>query len=427
MKKKIILTITLLIVLTVFINIEFKQNMVLIVFNIIIIILFIYRNRLSIITLLLLCANVIVVPILIQNYMGSSYGLLQLGLFPLYTTQILKIYFIYNTTMLIGSIVFSFSNREKVILKELKYHSTSTPLNIFFNNIVAIIFTIVAFPRLSLGLAVSDSERFAMLLPGHAWNALAVIALLFNLPQLHKNSVKLTYLFCSMWFFLNGERADMIGLFLGILVYSLLTNEDSILKKAKFIVLGLTLGWMAFVIGDIRIGNSSSTDGKPLWFNLVTFSTASDVGYLLNATVDFVNHGIYTNGLTMLSDYSKAIPFSNNSNDFSHIISQYYPNPGGEPLIAASILDFGNIGPSISVVVDLIILKIVVSCKSRLFVYEYMLLLCSIPRIAWYGRNFVFTGFLVFVPLMFICNALIYNLSEKKVNNIADYNIRKGK
>lgn len=107
------------------------------------------------------------------------------------------------------------NNEEKIInLDSLNLSS----LNIIFNNLIAIIFTIVAFPRLTLHVVAA--QRFDMLLPGQAWNQLAVVALLFNIRYLkERTSVKLVYIFVICWFLLNGERADITGLILGLVVF----------------------------------------------------------------------------------------------------------------------------------------------------------------------------------------------------------------
>lgn len=383
-----------------------------IILNMILVFLIIYRNGWSIISILVICTNVIVLPILIQYYVGQSYGLLQLNLVPLHVGQILSFLFLYNISMLIGSIIFKITENEKYTIQLLHDNIVNSYASILFNNMIAIVFTLVAFPRFSLGIAVNDAVRFDMLLPGHSWNQLAMVALIFNMPFLKMNSVRLTYIFCASWFLLNGERADIAGLILGIVFYYLIINGKRRWKKqVSLVIAGLVVAYLLLKVGNMRIGSGSN--GKPWWWNMATFSTASDVGYLLNVTLDFIDHGFYTYGSTLLSNVFQIVPFSMTTSDFPSVISQYYANPGGEPLISAGILDFGLWGPIISAIIDLIVIRMCLISKKRFFAFEYIVLLCSVPRIAWYGRNFAFSAIVFFVPFIFICNMLLnYNRRE---------------
>lgn len=383
-----------------------------IILNMILVFLIIYRNGWSIISIVVICSNVIVLPILVQYYMGQSYGLLQLNLVPIHVGQILSFLFLYNISMFMGSIIFKITENEKYTIKLLHGSIVSSQASILFNNVIAIVFTLVAFPRFSLGTTVNDAVRFDMLLPGHSWNQLAIVALIFNMPFLKINSVRATYIFCASWFLLNGERADITGLILGIVIYHLIINDKSgWKKKLPLVVTGLLVGYLLLKVGNMRIGSGSN--GKPWWWNVLTFSTASDVGYLLNATFDLIDHGFYTNGLTLLSNIFQILPFSTTTTDFPSVISQYYANPGGEPIISAGVLDFGLWGPIISAAIDLIIIRICLIFKTKFFAFEYLILLCSVPRIAWYGRNFVFSAVFFFIPFVYICNMLLnYNRRE---------------
>lgn len=372
------------------------------------------QNGLSVVSWLALCANLTVAPILVQYYTGYSYGLLQLNLIPIYSESILKYQTFYNITMLIGSAVFSISKNEKIALNTLNYDFLTAPSSMQFNNLIAIIFTFIAFPRLSLGAAENSATRFDMLLPGHSWNQLVIVALLLNVTCLNNKSVRYTYAFCISWFFLNGERSDITGLCLGVMAYYFTVVVHKNPKKQFLIALiAVAISYLLLQIGNIRIGNNLDNVNRPFWINLLTFSTISDVGYLLNATFDIINHGLFTHGRTLASNLSQIIPFSKTVYDFPTIISQYYANPGGEPLIAAGSSDFGIWGPAISALIDLIALKLLLLKKNKLFIYEYLLILCSVPRIAWYGRNFVFSAMFFFLPFMIYINFVLDGQSKK--------------
>ena len=180
---------------------------------IIVIIISIIINGIDLITLMLICSELILIPLSIQYFTGTSYGLLGLNLYPIYLPEILTIMYLYSTTLVFLSAFFNFSLKEKSLIKTggLVLNQTA----VMINNISAILFVIIAFPR--LGMVSNGNARFDMLLPGHSWNQLAIVALLFNFRYLKSNlSVKMTYIFVVSWFLIDGERADVAGLILGL-------------------------------------------------------------------------------------------------------------------------------------------------------------------------------------------------------------------
>ena len=182
---------------------------------IIVIIISIIINGIDFITFMLICSELILIPLSIQYFSGTSYGLLELDLYPLYLPEILTVIYLYSTTMVFLSGLFNFSMKEKRLIQNGGLNLGNAA--IIFNNIIAIVFVIVAFPR--FGMATDGVERFNMLLPGHSWNQLSVVALLFNLRYLKSHiSVKLTYLFVITWFLMDGERADVSGIIFGIFI-----------------------------------------------------------------------------------------------------------------------------------------------------------------------------------------------------------------
>ncbi len=372
------------------------SDRLLIFLNVILILCTVFYNRFSAISLTSLFFNMLWVAILIQKNTGVSYGLLQADLFPLNGNKILNCSFIFNDVLSVCSILLNINEHEKNILQYIDELQTVKPF-IYFCNFVAIVFTVVAFPRLSLN--ITGSERFDMLLPGNAWNQLAVVGLIFNLKYLKKyTSVQLTYLFCIFWFLANGERVDMTGLFLGMLIYFFNVSKkvkfETLLKGASILIF-MTLVMLS--VGNNRIGSSFS-DLRGIF----TFSTVSDVAYLLNITIDYINKFSLFNGQIILSNLYNLIPFMEPKVDFSSVMSSVYPFPGGEPIISAGLLDFGVKGIIFTTVIDNLFLRFILNFKCRFWGYEYLLILCSIPRIVWYGRSYVFSGLIFFIPIMLI-------------------------
>lgn len=367
---------------------------------------------LELITYIIFCIEMLLAPLTIQFYTGKSYGLLSKNIVQLYYPQFVVYTFLYCIMFLSVNIFFQYSKYEEQLI-HIKYLDYSD-LNVYFNNFIAIIFTIVAFPRLSLNVA--STERFSMLLPGHAWNQLAIIALIFNLPHLKDRwSVKLVYLFTIMWFLFNGERADITGLILGISVYSLLKNKEKIkhinfLKKVMYaliiVLFILFLNYLAFLRNGQKISFVNNIR------NILVTPTTSDVAYIFNVVIDYVNKFPLTNGEIFKQNLLSIIPFYNNS-FFGNLVSASYPYPGGEPWLAQPLLDWGILGLVIGSLLDFIILRLITLKSNTFFKMEYIAMLCLVPRAVWYGRSYTFTTLVFFVPMMYLMNRFIFKYSER--------------
>lgn len=364
-----------------------------------------YVNGIELITYMLFCIIVLTIPITIQFFTGSSYGLLSTTTIQLHYSIFLKYTYIYCAIFLGLSILINLKKQENLLL-QLKPLNLNR-LNLTFNNLIAIIFTFVAFPRLSLD--VSANERFDMLLPGHAWNQLVIVALLFNLHNLKKHtSVKIVYVFVILWFLLNGERADITGLILGIFIYWLATYKENtdnnkIQKIIGIMIIFIFIAVLNF-IADIRNGESISLV-QSLKSILVT-PTTTDVSYILNTVIDFLGKYPTLHGKIFVNNLFSIIPLYDN-NVFESVLSFSYPYPGGEPWLAQPLLDWGTWGLMLSPFIDIVLLRLIILKDTQFFKMEYLAFLCLVPRAAWYGRSYTFTTLLFFVPLMYIFNYLI--------------------
>lgn len=310
--------------------------------NLSVVILSLIFNGIDFITLFIICLNMLLFPIIIQYLLGRSYGDLQANIVSLHIPQLLSYNYAYCVTFLCLSILFNFKKNEVSIINVPL--GSYSDFAISFNNFIAIVFTFVAFPR--LGFSINNiNERFDMLLPGHAWNQLAIVALIFNLPYLReKKSVQFTYLFVFSWFLLNGERADITGLIFGLaLLYFMKTiNERDNLKTICLIFLLFIFVTLLNLIASWR-GGESLTVAESIRKLLVT-PTTSDVAYLYNISIDILNRFGISHGKVLFANITSAIPFATPI-DFSTIVTNLgYLNPGGEPLLAEPIVDFGTYG-----------------------------------------------------------------------------------
>lgn len=368
-------------------------------------------NGFELITFILFCIILLTVPITVQFFTGNSYGLLSMGIVQLYYADFLEYTFIYCSIFLGISIIINFENNEEKLINLDSLNLSS--LNIIFNNLIAIIFTIVAFPRLTFHVVAT--ERFDMLLPGHAWNQLAIVALLFNLRYLKdRTSVKLVYIFVICWFLLNGERADITGLVLGLFIYFLGRDKKYISKLSRLKKISIIFGLIVFLLLlnaliSIREGSSISLlqDIK----TLIVTPTLSDVSYIFNTVIDYSKRFSKLNGSIFLENIYSIIPLYNND-FFGTLMSSLYPYPGGEPWLAQPLLDWGKAGLIFAPFIDLLLLKMITLRNNSFFKLEYLAFLCLIPRAVWYGRSYTFTTLIFFVPFMYLINKIIIKYAQ---------------
>lgn len=342
------------------------------------------------------------------NLLSKSIGLISLNLIPIHIEKCIIYVYIFIFTFSIVSYVFNFQIHERIILNKKSIPLSN--LTITINNLIVVFSTIIAFPRLSLSVS-NASDRFRMLLPGHAWNQLAIVAIVFNLPYIRKKkSVMMSTLFAITWFSLNGERADISGLILGIFILSLLSEKISKRYK-KFFVLTLFVAVIILItIGNIRIQGGNINIYGSLQ-DIATFSTVSDISYLLNVCVDYTYVVGHTGGKMILELISYVVPFTNRGG-LSLFINSFYANPGGTPLIGPAIMDFGTIGILIYTSIQSMLVTFLAFHKnSNILRYELIVLICLIPRICWYGINFAFPSLVFFVPIVYFINILINYVS----------------
>lgn len=368
--------------------------------NLLLLLITVAYFKIDYMSFLILCVQALLVPATIQYFTGQSYGILNAQIVPVYLPYFIIFNFVYCILIIVLAIIFNFRTDE---IKLVNFKSKSfNNINIITNNVIAVLFTIVAFPRLSL--STSGETRFNMLLPGHAWNQLAIVALIFNYPYLKKRSVKLTYLFVVLWFLLNGERADVTGLIFGLIILNFMTKKPKS-EKSRYIALAiLAIGFM-ILLNAIVIARSHQKVTLATTINsLLTTPTTSDVSYLFTATIDAWKNSTCLHGQIFKSDLVSIIPFSN-PNGFDYLIRQLgYFSPGGEPFLAQPILDWGPIGLIFRAIIDFTLFKLLTIKVNSFFYYEFITLLCLVPRMTWYGRNYVFSSLIFFVPILYVIN-----------------------
>lgn len=331
----------------------------------------------------------------------KSLGDLTLNIVPIHLYEDTIYVYMFIISISIFSLFFNINFKEhKIIsLEPLKLND----LSILFNNLVIYVFTIVAFPRLD----INSSDRFTMLLPGHAWNQLVIVAIIFNLPYiLKRKSVMISTSFAFVWYSLNGERADISGLMLGILILVLMSSKIKRITKFVFFIIFIGLVLVLITVGTLRISDQHYSLFQTI-LSIASFSTVSDISYLMNVTVDYIHHFNYTGGKALLSLLSYIIPFTDRPGIATYI-NKYYPSPGGTPIISPALLDGGGLFIVIySFVYSILLSKLLNFFNNRFVKYEFLILVFSIPRLCWYGIYFVFPSLIFFGPFLYFCNVLI--------------------
>lgn len=388
--------------------------------NMILTIIITISAKFSIMSLKIIVLNWTLIPAMFQYSTNESYGLLAMNLIPLYFAEMNIICLIYNLIILIFCKKTNFLNLEKVKILNYKTKLRLRREIVVLLCIIAILSSIVAFPRMPFTSAVDG--RFNALFKGNAWNHITVVALLFLLPAIKQSrSIQVTYTFCIFWFLSHYERVDMIGIIIAMVIvlfiwedYSNKKIKVNILKNLKYILLIGIIIIVFIIVGDKR--NGGDFDVATLMRRVLVQKTASDIAYNLTATIDFViNNGIIY-GQTLIIYLFKLIPFTPNTMSTSALIQEIYNTAGGDFLLDDAFINFGFIGVLSFSIIECSIFMLLVKFKSKYSFYVYILLLATVFRVEWYGYYYIEKALFYFIPIiMFLTKFKILN---RKIYNI---------
>lgn len=382
--------------------------------NILICLLTCIKSKFSVFSLKSLLINYVLISIAFQYNTGESYGVLQLNNYILYYDRINFFALIYNVVMYIFIVNTKLIENENE--KAHKEYDISKK-SIIFCCILAIIFSIVAFP--SLKLTFSSDVRFQALLPGNGWNHIVVIALILVMPKLKSNNlVKATYIFCIAWFLLHGERVDMIGLLFCCVILFASKNMSSIKKerikqyiKYGFIVIIVVFG-MVFV-GEARAKNNNLNVERIIKKMLIQ-NTAADLGYVYNLSIQFVEDNGFLYGKSYIHYLKELIPFINGRDSVEFILDDIYKSPGGAFILSEPYMNFGIFGIVGFEILELYFLRVIIKSKKRYSFFLYLFLVATTFRTSWYGIGYIETGIVYILPILYI---LTNFLDKRKVEN----------
>lgn len=357
----------------------------------------------------------------IQYNTNASYGVLQL----MVNTGMQRLYYseaqIYGAIFLITFLIYiTFTDileLEKIKLKEKFYISDSAVILISF---IAVTSTIICFPNIPF--TVNHEGRFWQnsLLPGSAWNHVALISILILSISRFKDSLisKVTVIFVIFIFLSNFERVDMMGFFAAISIYWIVNNREKI-TRFRVLVTSVPLFFVVLLnvfVGEYRSGVANITFSR-LISKLVTQNTATDIAYLFNSTIDYISNGFneyhkyyFYYLVNILPGLDRIFPVTSAGS----VINSVYNGPGGEHILIQPLLDFGVIGIPILSLFMLMALHFILSRKSKYFFLLYIFYIAGAFRIGWYGISYIETGTFVILPILyFLCNRIMESKKKK--------------
>ncbi len=400
----IFITITFLLCL-IYIFIDFDPN-ILFIGNLFICFMICMKAKISLFSLKILLIFYVLIAIFFQYNFGKSYGILQFYNGQLHYTEMNILALIY------GFLLYIFINATNILKYEQEKKERNYKLSKicgYFCGICAMIFAIVAFPR--LGYVSSASLRFNSLLPGNAWNHVCIIFLILAIPNFRTSKfVKFSYLFCIIWFLLNGERVDIVGLLICLFIIFFTKDVRSKIKKSlklytKYIFLIIAIVFLMVFIGEKR--SNSDISLSSLCKKILVQNTAADIGYVYESSVRYPEEYGYFYGKTYVSYLTDLIPLSSSKYNASRILSTTYSAPGGILILSEPYMNFGYIGIIIFSIFEFLILYFILKKKSKYSYFLYLFLIAASFRISWYGLSYAETGIVYILPILYILISIL--------------------
>ena len=362
------------------------------------------KCKLSFFTVKHLCVNYIVLALYYQFNFNMSYGILEYTSMPILYKNMLVGIALYNLIWL-----FIFYKTNIIEYEENKIRYSNYSLNGYFVLLlcaISISSVIIAFPRLPFVKVSSISERFAALLPGNAWNHIAVISMIMVFPAFKKSiTVKGTYIFNIFWFISHYERVDVIGLVFGLLiVYYVKTNAKiNIMKMMKFGIPIIIIAVALTIIGDARNNKKYEISFPYIMNKLLVQSTSADEAFIYNLAVRYREE----KGNLYIKPYVaylyNSIPLLDYDEDITSILkSNYVGHPGGEYLLSLPYMSLGYVGIIFFAVLEYCILYAIINKKGILSYVWYLFILCTSFRIVWYGISYIEMGVIYIIPFMLL-------------------------
>lgn len=270
-------------------------------------------------------------------------------------------------------------------------------------------------PNLQLGYAYGTG--MTNLLPGNAWNVLAVVFYCYLIFGRKPALVKLALVFVPLWFLLNYARVELLGLFILYAYYARLQQFNAVQRTVFAASAGL-VGVLFIVIGAVRgkgWSNLSSLSVDVL-NSILNYSTVQDVIYAACAAVQYVYNTGYH--YTVLNTWLYAIPSFFLPYDItpgSLLVSQALKTNNGLLISGEGMLNGGVYGVFLVAAVVLAafaLTHLLFRSSTYLTVSIYIITLCSLPRLVWYGFDFYIKNLYFILPLTYAVYLTVLHWSK---------------
>lgn len=354
-----------------------------------------FTAKISAFSVISLFITYMLFPVFVQENFGHSYGALQ-------RAQVLYASEIYFAILLFNLTIFGICIFTDVLKGEKKLYKVDFPYNPIFCYIcsaIAVVFSIIKFP--SFG-----GERFNSLLPGESWNHLVLAALIFLTFYMRKSHVaKVAFCFSICWFLLHGERVDMLGYLIFLVLFCFHKYDIKITPKnfAFLIGSGLTAFFALIIVGDLRTGSTISVES--LIESLLIQPTAADIAYVFNSSIHFAKTESLYMGYTYLVNLLGIIPLVDTPNRPEILLAKMYNAPGGEFYFSESVMNYGYfVGIIVSLLMFIVLVTILIKYQSKNIYIRLcaLFIISALPRLIWYGKHYAISGLTIFIPMLII-------------------------
>lgn len=378
---------------------NFKIQDILFFVNILLLFFIVGKSQFSILSLWAIISNYVLINVYYVYKTGHGYGLLGMTKH-IYMLEFCISILILNISLMIWSFITGFLAREKESIKcsiQIK-RSICEILAL-----AAVVSTYIAFPKLGFGFS---ENRFEALLPGHFWNHLMVVLMIFATIRLKDSAVIKGCLFIiTVWLLAHGERVDIIGLYAYLFVKVCVKKGYHI--NFKFIMRFFLIFVMAFslliYIGSAREGNLSLKKFSDILSSLFSQSTASDVGFVYNSTIDYIKKYGLLGGKTFIVYLQGLIPLLNQPMRAGAIIGKIYSSAGGEFILTEPLINFSFAGIAVLMNIYIFAIYQLIKRQKTYSIIVFYFLIATSFRYLWYGPTYIETGIVYLIPFVWIC------------------------
>ena len=381
--------------------------------NIALLVAIIAIAQFSLFTLISFISNYMLINVYTVYRTGVGYGLLAMSS-KIYMHEMNISLLVFNASILLWIL---FSNILKIEKRMLEKDIGLTKNQCVLYSFLTLTMAYIAFPGFQFGLT---ENRFQALLPGHFWNHFMVVFLILASQQVKKSGfIKFTIALTTIWVLLHGERVDIVGFYAYLFIRYCAKKGYRVNGKffMRFGVLLLLAFSILVFVGERRVGSTSLGGIGFVVGSLLSQGTASDVGYVFNSAIEYVEHYSLLFGKTYITYVQGIIPFFDQPYRAGAIIENLYHTAGGEFFLTEPLINFGI--PGIFVVVNLVILfmKLIFQKLTNYKCLVFFFLLATAFRYVWYGLTYIETGLLYLLPLAWILRMVKYSTHSRRTVN----------